>query len=133
MINFTDFSDIAKTATQHTTSFIVDDVKIKALKALKFLIEDKQRMDELKRHGDSNHAVLHKYVQLYTITSAAEKDNVEFVVGPKLYTLDWYTFANGTEECLVPIIGNVGVPLSCMIRDDILRPALDPATATRAA
>ena len=90
-------------------------------------------MDELTRPIDFNQAVLNEYKQQYAVTAAAEKDNVEFVVGPKLNTADWDTFANGTEECLNKIIGNIGVPLSYVIRNDTLHPALDPATATQSA
>ena len=44
--------------------------------------------------------ILSEHVHLHTITSAAQKDNIEFIVGPKFDPNNWYMFANGTEECL---------------------------------
>ena len=82
-------------------------------------------------HGDFTTAVLHEYVQLYSITSAPASNNVEFVVGPKLNPTDWDTFANGTEECLGIFLVNDSVPLSYMICDNTLCRAIHPATTVR--
>ena len=46
MVDFEDFSTIAnETAKQYPDPFTIGAVKVKALKALKFWIEDKQRMN----------------------------------------------------------------------------------------
>ena len=87
-------------------------------------------MDEVICHIDFTTAVLHEYVQLYAVTSTTANDNVEFVVRQKHDPTDWDTFANGTEGCLGMLLGNGGVPLSYMIRDDPLRPDIDPATTS---
>ena len=130
-IDFSDFGDIAKQTAQHTVPFTIGVVKIIALKALKFWIEDKGRMDEVRRHGSFTTAVLNEYIQLYTVISDTSTNSVEFVVRTKLDPMDWDTFANGTEEWLGILLGNGGVPLSYMIRDNTLRPDIDPSTTSR--
>ena len=88
-------------------------------------------MDEVRRHGDFTTAVLHEHIQLYAVISDTSTNNVKFVGNPKLNPDDWDTFANGIEEYLAMLLGNGGVPLTYMIRDDTLRPDIDPATTSQ--
>lgn len=46
MIEFTDLIDITKLSSHNTTPFTVGVFKLKCLKALKFWIEDKLRMNK---------------------------------------------------------------------------------------
>ena len=70
-------------------------------------------------------------IQLYAVISDKSTNNIEFVVQPNLNPDDWDTSANGTEECLAILLDNDGFLLSYMIRDDTLRPDIDPATTLR--
>ena len=97
MIEFEDFAEISKQASRNTPRFTIGVIKIKNLKALKFWIEDKHRMDELPSHADFTPDVLQEYIQLYAVTSRAT-ENTEFSVGPNLDPADWNSFSNGTEE-----------------------------------
>ena len=81
MIDFDDFGDIAKLVLRRPIDqFTISAVKIKALKALKFWIEDKARMNEPMNAVLFTCPILSEYVRLHAITSVAQKDNVEFVV-----------------------------------------------------
>ena len=85
-------------------------------------------MGEVPSHTDFTPAVLLEYIQLYAVTSGAT-ENTEFLVGPNLDPTDWNSFSNGTEESLGTLIGKDGVPLSYIIRDNHLRPAIGPTTS----
>ena len=130
MIEFDDFAEISKQASRNIPRITIGAIKIKSLKALKFWIEYKHRMGELPSHTDFTPDVLLEYIQLYAVTSRAT-ENTEFSVGPNLNQTDWNSFSNGTEESLGTLIGKDGVPLSYIIRDDNLGPAIGPTT-TRA-
>ena len=130
MIDFADIVEISKQASRHNPRIPIGIIKLKNLKALKFWIEDKNRMAEIPVHTDFTPAVLLEYIQLYAVTSGAT-DHTEFSIGPKLDPTDWHSFSNGTEESLGTLKSKDGVPLSYIIRDDSLRPAIGP-NSTRA-
>ena len=98
MIEFTDFTDTAKSASRHTTPFTISVLKIRSLKALKFWIEDKLIMREPLLSAAFAHDVLNDYIQLYIAAVAANNDNVELVVGIQLDFVNWDTFVNATGE-----------------------------------
>ena len=52
----------------------------------------------------------------------------KLVHGPQLNTDDWSGFETGTIECLGSIQGSGGVPLSYMLKDDVLRPPITIAS-----
>ena len=58
MIEFEDFAEISKQASRNTPRITIGVIKIKSLKAVKFWIEDKHRMDELPSHTDFTTNVL---------------------------------------------------------------------------
>ena len=86
------------------------------LAALKFLIEDKIRMNEPHVAGHFTCPVMTNYIKLYAAFIAAKDENVEFVNGPQLDKDDWVTFETGTNECLTSLQSSGGVPLSYMLR-----------------
>ena len=83
---------IAKSASRHTVPFTIGVLKLKCLKALKFWVDDKFRMNKTPTHGHFTRAVLQTYICLYASSILKTGDNVEFVVGPQLDVNDWNTF-----------------------------------------
>lgn len=70
MIEFTNFTDIAKSASRHTARFTIGVQQ--SLKALKSWIEDMLRMSKLLVAVDFTSDVLYDYIQLY-IAAVATK------------------------------------------------------------
>ena len=132
LIDFVDLANIAKSASRHTTPFTIGVLKLKCLNALKFWIEDKIRMNEPYVAAAFTFNVLTTYIWLYTAFAAAKCDNVEFVNGPQLNVDDWNGFETGTSECLNTIQGSGGVPLSYMLRNDLLCPILNITSSREA-
>ena len=73
MIEFTDFVDITKSASRHTAPFTIGFLRFKGLKALKFWIEDKLRMNEPSASVGFTRAVLTEYTKLYASAVSAKK------------------------------------------------------------
>ena len=71
MIDFADIVEISKQASRNNPRITIGIIKLKNLKALKFWIEDKNRMAEIPVHTDFTPAVLLEYIQLYAVTSGA--------------------------------------------------------------
>ena len=109
MIQCEDFVKISKQASRNNPRITIGIIKLKNLKALKFWIEDKNRMAEIPVHTDFTPAVLLEYIQLYAVTSGAT-EHTEFSVGPNLNPTDWHSFSNGTEESLGTLQSKDGVP-----------------------
>ena len=84
MVDFDNLTNIAKQASCYTAPFTVGILKLKCLKALKFWIEDKIRMNERPVANHFTQDVLTNYIRLYAAFVAAIGDNVEFVVGLQL-------------------------------------------------
>lgn len=83
MVVFEDFGDIAKTAAKWSADpFTISVVKLKALKALIFLIEYKQQINKTVQHELFTQPILSEYVRLPAITTAVEKNIIEFIVRP---------------------------------------------------
>ena len=122
LIGYDDLASIAKNASCHNVPFSIGVLKLKCLTALKFWTEDKIRMNENHAPAQFTRAVITTYIKLYAAFVTANDDNVEFVNGPQLNKEDWVGFESGTNECLASLQGSGGVPLSYMLRNDLLRP-----------
>ena len=72
--------------------------------------------------------VMLDYIKLYVAYVKAKVESVEFVNDPQIDPDHWVEFETGTEECLVSIQCNNGVPLSYLPRDNNCRPTLTVAS-----
>ena len=81
MLESEDFTGIASRAAKRATNpFTIGAMKIKYLKALKFWIEDINRMNEIHDSALFTHDVLKAHVHLLSLQST--RDQVEFTIGP---------------------------------------------------
>ena len=64
------------------------------------------------------------YINLYQAFIAAGINNDHVIHGPQFNMNDWSGFKTGTIDYLGSIQGSEGVPLSYILRDDILRPEI---------
>ena len=124
LVDYDDLPSIAKDASHHTGPFPIGVIKLKCLAAWKFWIKDLIQMSETHAATAFTRPTMMVYIQLYVAYTKAKDCNIEFVNGPQFDKEDWIGFETGTFECLASIQGNNGVPLSYLLRDNQLRPAL---------
>ena len=84
LIGYDDLVSIAKNASGHTIPFSTGVLNLKCLVPLKFLIEDKIRMNEPHVAAQFTCVTMTTYIKLYSAYVAAKDDNIEFVNGPQL-------------------------------------------------
>ena len=128
LIDYDDLPIIAKNTSRRTAPFANGVLKQKCLATLKFWIEDVIRMNETHTAAEFTRQIMLDYIQLYAAYAKAKDDNVEFVNSPQFDKDDWIGLETRTFEYLASIQGNNGVPISYLLRDNQLCPALTVAS-----
>ena len=113
----------ALTTLRATVTFNISVTKLFCFAILKFLIEDKIRMNE-PHFASQFRQDIDQYFQLYQ-TFVTAKNNSNLVPhGPQFSSDDWNGFKTGTKDYLGLILGSGGVPLSYVIRGNADRPII---------
>ena len=119
------FDDLA--TIRNFAQFTISALKLRCLIVLKFWIDDKIRMNEPHVASQFTQDTITTYNRLCEAFVAA-RDHGARIHGPQFNTNDWSGFETGTIACLGSIQGSGGVPLSYILRNDVLCPPITIAS-----